>query len=149
MDTSDDSVTPPTDSSVTVSRMSLRSGGWIGYNDDAVFIDRGDDGERIRIDNDTITQIAIRTLSWDLVVMSLVLVGVGGYVILTRNPLVGLGFVAIGLASLYRTYTKRYALVIYVQNTPSPVAVHPQHPTECHETLADHVGLVDRSTDAG
>jgi hypothetical protein len=145
MDTPDDSATPPTDSSVTVTRMSLRSGGWIGYNDDAVFIDRGGDDDRIRIDGDTITQIAIRTLSWDLAVMSLALVGVGGYVLLTRNPLVGVGFAAVGLASLYRTYSKRYALVIHVQNTPSPVAVHPQHPTECHETLVEHVGLVDRS----
>lgn len=124
---------------VSVTRMSLRPGGWVGYSEDAVFVDRED--ERIKIRNGNIVQVGLRTIRWDLAVMSLLLVGVGGYVAATQNPLVGVGFAAVGSASLYRTYNRRYALVIGVENEPKPVAVHPDHPKECHERLVEAVGL--------
>lgn len=124
---------------VEITRMSLRGGGWIGYSEDAVFVER--DGERIRIADDAIEGISLHTLEWDVAVMSVLLVGVGGYVVATRNPLVGVAFAAVGAYSLYRTYSKRYELLVHVANEPKPVSVHPEHPVECHGVLADRTGL--------
>jgi hypothetical protein len=129
-----------TDGEITINRMSLRHSGWVGYSADAVFLDRGD--ERIQIHSDKITKVGLRVLQWDIAVMSLLLVGVGGYVVATRNPLVGLAFGAVGVASLSRTYRKRYALIIQIENEPKPVTMHPEHPKKCHERLAEAVGLV-------
>ncbi|MFC3476784.1 hypothetical protein [Halobacterium litoreum] len=125
---------------VEITRMSLRGGGWIGYSEDSVFVDEGDD-ERVKIHNEAVQRIGIRMLSWDVAVMSVLLVGIGAYVAWTRNPLVGAGFAALGAFSLYRTYSKRYALVVHVENRPKPIAVHPEHPKECMQTLADRLGL--------
>lgn len=126
----------------TVTKMSLRSGGWIGYNDDAVFVQR-EAGKDIKIRRGDIARVSLNTVEWDLAIMSLLLVGVGLYVGASRNVLVGLGFVAVGCWSLYRTYDKRYGLVIRVQDEPSPVAVHPVQPKECYETLGDIVRSAD------
>lgn len=126
-------------SDVDIRRMSLRSDGWIGYSADAVFVDDG--GERIKIQYDAVEQLSLRQIEWDLVVMSLLLVAVGGYVVLTRNPYVGVGFAIVGFLSLYRTYRKRYELEIRITNRPKPVRVYPEHPAECHETLVGQVGL--------
>jgi hypothetical protein len=122
-----------------ITRMSLRTGGWIGYSDDAVFVQRDD--ERVKIHNDAILKIDLRTLEWDVAVMSLVLIAVGAYVVMTRNPLVGLAFAAVWVFSLYRTYSKRRVLVIHVEDKAKPVAVHPEHPRECQDRLADTIGL--------
>ena len=119
--------------------MALRDGGWIGYSEDAVFLQRDD--ERVKIHDDAVTGIGRRVLSWDVAVMSVLLVAVGGWVVLTRNPLVGVAFAAVGLFSLYRTYAKRQALVIHVEDRAKPLAVHPEHPAECHERLAAETGL--------
>ena len=124
---------------VEITRMPLRTGGWIGYSEDAVFVRRDD--ERVKIPTDAIKQVGLRTLEWDIAVMSVLLVGVGGYVVATRNPLVGVAFAAIGVYSFYRTYSKRKKLVIHVENERKPVVVHPEHSRKCQERLADHVGL--------
>lgn len=124
---------------VDITRMSLRDGGWIGYSEDAVFVDHDD--ERVKIHDDAVTGIGRRVLAWDTAVLSILLAGVGGYVILTRNPLVGVAFLAVGLFSLYRTYQQRQALVIHVEDRAKPLAVHPEHPSECHERLAEETGL--------
>lgn len=122
---------------VEISRMDLRGGGWIGYSEDAVFVVDGDD--RIKIPNEAIEGFALRTLEFDIAVMSVLLVAVGGYVALERNPLVGAAFVAVGAFSLYRTYQQRHELVIDVANEAKPVSVHPVDPSECHSTLVEHV----------
>ena len=124
---------------VEITRMPLRTGGWIGYSDDAVFVRRDD--ERVKIHNEAIKQVGLRTLEWDIAVMSVLLVGVGGYVVATRNPLVGVAFAAVGVYSFYRTYRQRHELVIHVENEPKPVSVHPEHPGRCQETLANNIGL--------
>lgn len=124
---------------VEITRMALRDGGWVGYSADAIYVDRDD--QRVKIHNDAVTGIGRRVLAWDTAVLSLLLVGVGGYVVLTRNPLVGVAFAAVGLFSLYRTYQKRQALVIHVEDRAKPLAIHPEHPAECHERLAAEVGL--------
>lgn len=124
---------------VEITRMPLRADGWVGYADDAVFLDH--DGERVKIHNDAIEQVGLRMFEWDIAIMSLLLIGVGGYVVLTRNPLVGAGFAAVGLFSLYRIYGRRWELVVHVENRPKPVTLHPEHPQECHETLVDRIGL--------
>ncbi|EMA53238.1 MULTISPECIES: hypothetical protein [Halococcus] len=122
----------------TITRMGLRRGGWIGYNQEGVYVDR-DDETKIKIEHANVTQVGLKSAEWDLVVMSLLLVGLGVFVGVTRNPLVGVGFAVVGLASLYWSYRKRHELVIHVANERKPIAVYPIHPTECHETLADRV----------
>ena len=134
-----DETSPTGDDTVAVTRMSLRNGGWVGYSDDAVFVSRDD--QQVKIRNSDISTVALRVIQWDVAVMSVLLVGLGGYVILTRNPLIGVGFAVAGVLSLYRTYTKRYKLVIHVENESKPVTMHPVSPKECHETLASGLGM--------
>jgi hypothetical protein len=134
---------PPESDEVSVTRMGLRTGGWIGYSDDAVFIDRGDD-ERIKIAHDNVTQISLNTFEWDLGIMSLLLIGVGTYVAVTRNPAVGIAFGAIGAWSAYRTYGKRYELRIRVDGEAKPVSLYPHQPGDCLDRLIDVCGLEER-----
>jgi len=122
---------------VDVTRMALRKGGWIGYTADAVYLER--DGEKVKINNEHVREVALRTLRWDLAAMSALLIGVGGYVMLIRNPLVGVAFAAVGMLSLYRTYTARYELLVHVENKPKPVTMYPTHPVECHEKLVESI----------
>jgi len=122
------------DSKVDITKMSLRNGGWIGYSDDTIFVD---DKKRVKIQNTDISTIGLRIVEWDVAVMSVLLIVLGGYVIATRNPLIGIAFALVGLFSLYRTYTKRHELVIHVENKAKPITVHPTHPEECHKTLTD------------
>ncbi|WP_324760676.1 hypothetical protein [Haloarcula montana] len=132
-----------TNDAVDVTRMSLRDSGWIGYTDDAVYIER--DGEKIQIDNEHVRKVTLQSLRWDLAIMSALLIGIGGYVAITRNPLVGIAFAAVGVLSMYRTYGNRYALRIQVENESKPVTVYPTYPVECHETIVD--SIEDRSHD--
>ena len=60
---------------VEITRMSLRTGGWIGYTGDAVYIER--DSEKIQIGNEHVREIALRSVQWDVAIMSALLVGVG------------------------------------------------------------------------
>lgn len=122
---------------VDVTRMSLRNGGWIGYTADAVYLERDD--EKIKISNEHVSEVALQTLRWDLAVMSALLIGVGGYVMLIRNPLVGAAFAVIGILSLYRTYTARYQLLVHIENKPKPVKTYPTHPVECHRKLVENI----------
>lgn len=124
------------DSEVTITRTSLRRGGWLGYGDDGLYVKRD---EKVKVRDEDVTHVTLRAVEWDLVVMSLLLVGIGGYVVATRNPLVGVGFGVAGLLSLSRTYRKRYALAIHVENEPKPLTVYPNHPKQCHERLADRI----------
>ena len=97
------------------------------------------DDEKIKINHEHVKQVALRSLQWDLAILSVLLVGVGLYVVVTRNPLVGIAFAVFGGLSLYRTYDKRYALVIGVENEPKPVTVHPTYPAECHRTIVKNI----------
>lgn len=122
----------------TITRMGLRSGGWIGYNEEGIYINREDE-TRIKIKHGNVTQVGLRNADWGVVVMSVLLVGIGAFVGTTRNLLVGIGFAAIGLVSIYWSYRKRYKLVIHVENERTPISVYPTHPTKCHETLAERI----------
>lgn len=131
-------------SETTITRMSLRSGGWIGYDEDNVFVQH-DDEQGFKVARGDVARITLNPLEWDLAVMGLLLVGIGVFVGTTRNPLVGIGFAAVGCWSLYRTYSKRYELVLFVDEQPKPVSVYPSHPKECHETLGELI----RSAESG
>lgn len=122
---------------VDITRMDLRGGGWIGYSDEAVFVEDGED--RVKVTQEHVEQLALRTLEFDVAIMSLLLIGVGAWVVLNRNPLVGLGFAVLGVYSLYHTYRQRHELVIEVKNEPKPLSVHPVHPSECHEALVEQI----------
>jgi hypothetical protein len=132
----------------TITRMRLRPGGWIGYDEESVFVKREDE-QGFRIEREDVGRITLSPVEWDLVVMGLLLVGIGAYVAATRNPLVGAGFAAVGCWSLYRTYTKRYELVIFVDGQPKPVSVYPIEPKECHRTLGDLLASEESTDGAG
>jgi hypothetical protein len=127
------------DAGATVMRMPLRSGGWIGYDEETIYVKRDADDEGVRILRRELARVSLKVVQWDLVVMSVLLVGVGAFVAATRSLPVGAAFAAIGCWSLYRTYGNRYALRIQVRNRPTPVEVHPVEPTECFETLSEFV----------
>ena len=132
----------------TITRMALRPGGWIGYDDDTVFVQPADE-QGVKVTRGDIARITLNPVEWDLAVMSLLLVGIGAYVVATRNPLVGVGFALVGCWSLYRTYTKRYELVLYVDDQPKPVSVYPTYPKECHRTLGELIRAADGAEHAG
>ena len=119
--------------------MRLRPGGWIGYAEECLYVHRDD--RKIRVRNNDVARITLRTVEWDHLVMSLLLVAVGGYVGATRNPLVGVGFALVGVWSLYRSYRDRYKLLIHVRGRTKPLTLYPEYPTDCHETLADRLDL--------
>jgi hypothetical protein len=123
--------------------METRDGGWIGYSDEAIFVDEGGE-RRVRIDHANVTRISLSTVEWDLAVMSVLLVGVGTYVAATRNAFVGIGFGAVGVWSCWRTYRQRHELRVHVDGRHKPVTVHPVEPGECHDTLADVADLERR-----
>jgi hypothetical protein len=129
---------------VAVTRIGLRHGGWIGYSDDAIFLDRGDD-EGIKIAHDDVERLSLNILEWDLAVMSILLIGVGTFVAVTRNVVAGVAFGAVGAWSCYRTYAKRYELRIDVDGETTPLSVYPEEPGECHERLVDATGLERRN----
>lgn len=135
--TEDTSIPDAAAGEVTITRIGLRGGGWIGYSSDALFVVEGDD--RIKIPNSSVEGLALRTLEFDIAVMSLLLIGVGGWIFLNRNPLVGVAFAAVGVFSLYRTYTQRHELVIDIANEGKPVSVYPEHPRECYTTLVKQI----------
>jgi len=124
----------PEDDKVDITKMSLRNGGWIGYSDDAIFVNSK---KRVKIRNTDISTIGLRIIEWDVAVMSVLLIILGGYVAATRNPLIGIAFALVGLFSLYRIYAKRYELIIHVKDKPKPITVHPTHPKDCQKTLTD------------
>lgn len=126
----------------TINRMSLRPGGWIGYDDEAVLVARADE-EGLRIRRGDLLRVSMTPVEWDLVIMSLLLFGIGGYVAATRNPLVGAGFAVVGAWSLYRTYGNRYEVQLRVSGRAKPLAVYPAHPTACYETLGEIVAEAD------
>lgn len=127
-----------TNGTVDVTQMSLRDSGWIGYTDEALYIERDD--QKIQIANEHVRKVMLQSLRWDLAIMSALLIGVGGYVGITRNPLVGIVFAIVGVLSMYRTYSNRYALRIRIENESKPVTVYPTYPVECYETL---VGIIE------
>jgi hypothetical protein len=127
----------------TITRMSLRPGGWIGYDDEAVLVAREDGDDDLRIRRDDLLRVSMTPVEWDLVIMSVLLLGVGGYVAATRNPLVGAGFAAVGVWSLYRTYGTRYEVTLRVSGRAKPLAVHPVDASACYETLGDIVAAAD------
>jgi hypothetical protein len=129
-----------TSGDVTITRMPLRESGWVGYTSDAVYVQRTDDSD-VKIDIANLTRITLQPLEWDLAVMSLLLVGVGAYVAVTRHVPVGVAFGVVGCWSSYRTYRNRYALRIYVTDRRKPLTIHPVDPVDCQQTLSDVAGL--------
>lgn len=123
---------------VSITKTPLRTGGWLGYGDDAFYVV---DDDRIKLRDEDVTRITLRTVEWDLVVMSLLLVGVGAYVSITGNTLAGIGFSVVGALSLYRTYRTRYALEIHAEG--ESLTVYPAHPKRCHDRLAERLERVD------
>ena len=115
-------------------RMALRRGGWVQIRDGTVRIDRDD--ETVTIPAEAIRKIKLEVLKWGLAVMSAVTVVFGAYFAAVEHLLGGIGFAAVGVWSLHRTYKQRNTLVIWVDDRPKPIAVYPEQPKACHAAVA-------------
>lgn len=128
---------------MVVDSIVLRNGGEISVDNSAIYIDRPQDDEII-IRKKNVRKVSLEVFKWSLALMSLVTVAFGTYFALAVNLLGGVLFSGIGVWSLYRTYTKRYALFVWVDGQAGPITVYPERPKECHAAIAS---LIRESSD--
>lgn len=112
-------------------RTDLRFGGWVGLTDDALLV--AQDDRRVRVAYDDVAQVTVQDVDYFQVMLSLVLVGFGGWFAL-QDPR-ALVFSAVGVAAGYWTYRHRHEVSVYVRNRSKPVVFHPADVTELQERL--------------
>jgi hypothetical protein len=118
-------------------RTSLRlSDGWVGFDDEALYLDRDD--ERTKLSFENISELSFRDTDYFIVVLSLVLVGFGLW-FLSKSPL-SILFTVVGLASLYRLYTHRNELIVRASGRAKPLTFHPEDPDAFYEALGEAMG---------
>lgn len=113
----------------------LRNGGTLTVSAAGIVVDRD---ERFRVDADDVVEVTLESIDYFLLVLSLAIVGFG-VLSLERSLPAGLVFVAIGLASTYRTYRRRDALRIRVSGRGKPLVVYPENPAAVATALEEHV----------
>lgn len=113
----------------------LRSGGWLGIDDDTLIITR-ESTEPRTVPLDDVAEVTARDIDWFLVVMSLTLLGFGLWAT-SRNVVGGLLFAAAGLGSLLLTYRKRNRLTISVSGRPKPLRCYPVDSTATYAAIED------------
>ncbi|MFC6963285.1 hypothetical protein [Halocatena marina] len=123
----------------------LRSGGWLGIDDDALVIVRESE-EPLSVPLDDIAEVTAQDIDLFLVVMSVTLVGFGLWAT-SRNVVGGLVFATIGLGSLYLTYRKRNRLTISVAGRPKPLQYYPVDTESTYAAINDalHEGVSEHS----
>jgi hypothetical protein len=119
----------------TAYRGDLRGGGRVEIATDALWVDRdGETGVRVALDD--VAAVSVRDVDWFLAVTSLALAGFG-VLSLERNVLLGAGFAAAGLASLYLTYRKRDAVTVRVTGRSKPLRLYPADAGAFAAAMAD------------
>lgn len=95
----------------------LRGGGAVGLTDERLLIV---DGEASSVEFESVGGVSARQVDWFVAVMSVALAGVGIMAGL-ENPLVGIAFVAAGIASLVLVYRKRGKVTVNVRGRSKPL----------------------------
>lgn len=112
---------------------SLRRSGSLHVDDGALSVHR-DEGVTVR--GEDIRKVNLQVFRWGLATISAVAVLFGAYFAVVEHPLGGLAFSLVGAWSLWRSYRNRYALVVWVDGRPNPIAVYPEDPKGCHAAVA-------------
>lgn len=124
-----------------VEKYPLRNGGTLACGNDALYVLR-DDEDAIRVSTDDIVEVQYDDIDWFLVILSLALAGFGLYST-GRDVLLGLGFAAAGVVSLYLTYRKRAKLTFKVSGRPKPLDVYPEGGRKTYEALDPFVAAAE------
>ena len=116
----------------------LRFGGTAEIHEDSLQV-KGSDGDSRSFPADEIVSASLKDIDWFLAVMSVALSGFG-VLSLDRHLLLGIGFTAAGVVSLWLTYRKRNQITIRVKNRTSPVTLHPVNASVCYSTIEEYIG---------
>lgn len=117
-------------------RTDLRRGEWVGFDDETVYVDLGDD--RYRMDFADVAEVSLEDYDYTMGIVSLILVGFGIY--FARQHLGSLFFTAAGLVSAYRIYSRRNELAIKVTGRAKPLVCYPEDAQEFYERLGREMG---------
>lgn len=114
----------------------LRPDGTLEVTDEALIVRR--DGDPIRVTLDDVVEVSLASFDYFLGFLSVAIIGFG-ILSLERNVLVALGFVVVGVASLYRTYRRRGQLTFRVQGRAKPLTIYPEHAQAVYDALEPYV----------
>jgi hypothetical protein len=120
-------------------RGELRDGGEIAVTEKRVLV--RSDGSLTSIPYTNVSEVSTESLNWFLAVLSGALVLFGLYSI-PANALLGGGFAAFGLWSLYRTYRHRDRVRIHTHSQPKPVEVFPANVDALYDELEPAIDAV-------
>jgi hypothetical protein len=112
----------------------LRRGGRVGLTDERLLFVRDDGDPPTSVELVGVESVELQDFDWYLAVLSVLLVGFGA-VSTTRNPLAGVAFGLVGLASLALTYRKRDRAVVRLHSRAKPVELYPDDASGFYDAL--------------
>ncbi len=113
----------------------LRRGGSLGLTDERLLVAR--EGETVTsVELGSVDSVEFQDLDWFNAVLGLALTGFGA-VSAVRTSLVGMAFLAAGLASLYLTYRKRISVTVKIHNRAKPLTVYPADGSGFYDAFGD------------
>ncbi len=118
----------------------LRGGGAVGVTDERLLVV---DGDARSVAFESIEEVTARQVDWFVAVLSVALVGVG-VVTAASNPLLGVAFVAAGVASLVLVYRKRGKVLVEVDGRGKPLAFHVDSTDEFLDRLGERLDRYER-----
>ncbi len=113
----------------------LRRGAVIGLTDERLLMI---DDQITSIPYENVKEVRVESFDWFLGVMSAALV-VFGLVSTLRRPLVGLGFAAAGVGSIWLTYRRRDRMIVDLHNRARPVTIYPEQVGTVMDALDDRI----------
>lgn len=119
---------------MTTDGIMLRNGGQISVDSSAIYIDKPNK-DTVIIREENVQKVSLEVFNWSLAIMSLVTAIFGLYFALVINLSGGILFSVVGLWSIYRTYTKRYTLFLWIDSQAGPIKMYPEQPKKCHAAI--------------
>ncbi|PCR89036.1 hypothetical protein [Natrinema ejinorense] len=127
-------------------RGGLRSGDEIAVTDHRVLVRT--DAETTSVPYTNVSEVSNESFDWFLAILSLALTGFGLYSV-SENAFVGVGLVAFGLWSVYRTYRHRDRVRIHTHSQAKPVEVFPEEVDRLYGELEPAIEAVRAERDDG